>query len=50
MGEIILSESLSRVTYTRNDGMNYQKIKHPYIGSTRKNRTRKYKGVIEEDP
>ena len=48
MGEIIPSESLSRDTYTRIDGMHYQKTKQPYIRSDRKNRTRKKNAV--EDP
>ena len=49
MGEIIPSESLSRVTYTGIDGMQSQKIKRSYIRSTRKNRTRKKKSAVEED-
>ena len=40
MGEIIPSESLSRVTYTGIDGMHSQKTKQPYIRSARKNRTK----------
>ena len=48
MGEIIPSESLSRVTYTGINGMHSQKTKQPYIRSTRKNRTRK-KSAVEED-
>ena len=39
MGEIIPSESLSRVTYTGIDGMHSRKTKQPYIPSARKNRT-----------
>ena len=49
MGEIIPSESLSRVTYTGIDGMHFQKTKRRYIRSARKNRTRK-KSAVEEDP
>ena len=49
MGEIIPSESLSRVTYTGIDGMRSQETKQPYIRSARKNRTRK-KSAVEEDP
>ena len=49
MGEIIPSESLSRVTFTGIDSMHSQKTKQPYIRSARKNRTRK-KIEVEEDP
>ena len=49
MGEIIPSESLSRVIYTGIDGMHSQKTKQPYIRSARKNRSRK-KSAVEEDP
>ena len=49
MGEIITSESLSRVTYTGINSMHSQKTKPPYIRSARKNRTRK-KSAVEEDP
>ena len=49
MGEIIPSESLSRVTYTGIDGMHSEKTKQPYIRSARKNRTKK-KSAVEEDP
>ena len=49
MGEIIPSESLSRVTYTGIDSMHFQRTKQPYIRSARKNRTTK-KSAIEEDP
>ena len=49
MGEIIPSDSLSRVTYAGIDGMHSQKTKQPYIRSARKNRTRK-KSAVEEDP
>ena len=49
MGEIIPSESLSRVTYTGIDGMHSQETKQPYIRSVRKNRTRK-KSTGEEEP
>ena len=49
MGEIIPSESLSRVTYTGIDGMHFQKTKQPYIRSARKNRTRK-RSATAEDP
>ena len=49
MGEIIPSESLSRVTYTGIDGMHSRKAKQACIPSARKNRTRK-KCAIEEDP
>ena len=49
MGEIIPSESLSRVTYTGIDSMHSQKTKQPYIGSARKNRARK-KSAVEENP
>ena len=49
MGEIIPSESLSRVTFTGMDSMHSQKTKQPYIRSTRKNRTRK-KSAGEDDP
>ena len=48
MGEIIPSESLSRVTYAGIDGINSQKTKQPYIQSAGKNRTRK-KSAVEED-
>ena len=48
MGEIIPSESLSRVTNTGIDGMHSQETKQPYIRSARKNRTRK-KSAVEED-
>ena len=44
MGEIIPSESLSRVT-----DMHSHKTRQPYIRSTRKNRTRK-KSAVEEVP
>jgi len=50
MGEIIPSVSLSRVTYTGIDSMHSQKTKQPYIRSTRKNRTRRKKSAVEEDP
>ena len=50
MGEIIPSESLSRVTYREINSMHSQKTKQPYIRSTRKNRTRKKKSAVEEDP
>ena len=49
MGEIIPSESLSRVTYTGIKSMHSQKIKQPYIQSARNNRTRR-KSAVEEDP
>ena len=49
MGEIIPSESLSRVTYTGINSMHSQKTKQRYIRSVRKNRTRK-KSAVEEDP
>ena len=49
MGEIIPSESLSRVTYTGVDSMHSQKTRQPYIWSARKNRTRK-KNAVEEEP
>ena len=49
MGEIIPSESLSRVTYTGIDGMHSRKTKQPYLRSARKNRTR-MKCAVEEDP
>ena len=49
MGEIIPSESLSRVTYTEIISMHSQKAKQPYIRSARKNRTRK-KSAVKEDP
>jgi len=48
MGEIIPSESLSRVTYTGIDGMHSQKTKQPNIRTARKNRTRK-KSAVEKD-
>ena len=35
MGEIIPSESLSRVDYTGTDGMHSQKTKQPYIRNAR---------------
>jgi len=47
MGEIIPSESLSRVTYRAIDGMHSQKTKQPYIRSARKNRTTKH--WVEEE-
>ena len=50
MGEIIPSESLSRVTYTGINIIHSQKTKQPYIRSIRKNRTRKKKSAVEEDP
>ncbi len=50
MGEIIPSVSLSCVTYTGINSMHSQKTKQPYIRSTRKNRTRKKKSAVEEDP
>ena len=50
MGEIIPSESLSRVTYIGIDSMHSQKSKQPCIRSARKNRTRKKKSAVEEDP
>ena len=50
MGEIISSESLSRVTYTGMNSMHSEKTKQPYIPSARKNRTRKKKNAVEEDP
>ena len=50
MGEIIPSESLSRVIYTGIDSLHSQKTKQPYIRSTRKNGTRKKKSAVEEDP
>ena len=50
MGEIIPSESLSRVTYTGINSMHSQKTKQPYIRNTRKNRTRERKNTVEEDP
>ena len=49
VGEIIPSESLSRVTYTGIDSMRSKKTKQPYIRSARKNRTIK-KSAVEEDP
>ena len=49
MGEIIPSESLSRVTYTGIDGMHSQKTKQPYVRSARKKKRRRKKAV-EEDP
>jgi len=49
MGEIIPSESLSRVTYTGIDGKHSQKTKQPYIRSTIKKRARKKKSAVEED-
>ena len=48
MGEIIPSESLSRVTYTGIDGMHSRKTKQTYIQIARKSRTRKKCAV--EDP
>ena len=50
MGEIIPSESLSRVTYTGINSMHSQETKQPYIRSARKNRTRIKKNVVEKDP
>ena len=50
MDEIIPSVSLSRVTYTGINSMHSQKTKQPYIRSARKNRTRKKKSAVEEDP
>jgi len=49
MGEIIPSESLSRVTYTGIKRMHSQKTKQSYIRSAKKNRTRK-KSEVEQDP
>ena len=48
MGEIIPSESLSRVTYRGINGMYSQKTKQPYMLSARKNRTRKKKSAVED--
>ena len=48
MGEIIPSESLSRVTYRGITSMYSQKTKQPYMLSARKNRTRKKKSVVED--
>ena len=48
MGEIIPSESLSRVTYTGIDYMHSQKTKQPNIRSARKNRTRPEKNKKNE--
>ena len=48
MGEIIPSESLSRVTYTGINSMHPEKTKQPYIWSTRNNRTRKKKSEVED--
>ena len=50
MGEIIPSESLSRVAYTGINSMHSQKAKQSYIRSANKNRTRKKKSEVEEDP
>ena len=50
MCEIIPSESLSFVTYTGINSMHSQKTKQPYIRSAKKNRTRKNKSTVEEDP
>ena len=50
MGQIIPSQSLSHVTYTGINSMHSQKTKQPYIQSTGKNRTRKKKSAVEEDP
>jgi len=41
MGEIIPSESLSRVTYTGIDSTHSQKTKQPYIRSAKKNKKQK---------
>jgi len=49
MGEIILSESMSRVTYTGINSRHPEKTKQPYIRSTTNNRTRKKKSAVEED-
>ena len=43
MGEIIPSESLSRVTYTGIDGMHSQKTKQPCIRSAKKRKKEKKK-------
>ena len=48
MGEIIPSESLSRVSYTGTDGMHSQKTMQPCIRSARKNRITK-KCTVEKD-
>ena len=50
MGEIIPSEALSYVTYTGINSIHSEKTKQPYIRSARKNRTRKKKSAVEEDP
>ena len=52
MGEIIPSESLSRVTYTGIDGMHSQKTKQPYIQSTRsskRSKTTKKNSWVDKD-
>ena len=50
MGEIIPSVLLSRVTYTGINSMHSQKTEQCYIRSARKNRSRKKKRAVEEDP
>jgi len=41
MGEIIPSESISRVTYTGINSMHSQKAKQPYIRSAKKEQNQK---------
>ena len=57
MGEIIPSESLSRVTYTGIDSIHSQKTKQPYIRSAKvkeeekkKEKKKEKKTAVEEDP
>ena len=48
MGEIIPSESLSRVTYTGIDGMHSWKAKQACIPSASKSRTKTNCAVLED--
>ena len=52
MGEIMPSESLSRVTYTGMNSMHSQKTKQPYIQSTRsskRSKTTKKNSWVDKD-
>jgi len=49
MREIILSESMSHVTYTGINSLHCQKRKQPY-GVLEKNTTIKKKSAVQEDP
>ena len=52
MGEIIPSESLSRVTYTGINSMHSQKTKQPYIqssSSSKRSKTTKKNSCLDKD-